>query len=351
MSFHVSRPHIVLPDHKVSTEDVVDDIAARHPDHPRLAAIRRVVRNCGVQTRYFTRPLGAPTVSGGAGIGERARAAFDDALAMAAAAAGRALTAAGLTTGDVDAIVTTHSTGWAVPNLDVALVERLGLRPTVRRVALTTLACAGGTQALIRACDLVAARPGSRVLVVAAEVISSVYNHADTGIEAMIYKALFGDSAGAAVVSSQPLGPGLVIDGPEASFEYVLPDSVDRYSGRIAGDGFHFESTKSALTAADDVLPALLDWLGGRPTEFGVIHPGSLRIIADTAGALGLSEHDARHSRETLSDEGNLGGVSVLRVLERVHAAPPRDGAPGVVVAYGPGFATAALRCRWHEAA
>ncbi|MFE2094123.1 hypothetical protein ACFW94_42800, partial [Streptomyces sp. NPDC059460] len=44
---------------------------------------------------------------------------------------------------DVDAIITTHSTGWAVPNLDIHLVERLGLRADVRRIALTTMACAG----------------------------------------------------------------------------------------------------------------------------------------------------------------------------------------------------------------
>ncbi|MEE1757411.1 PhlD [Streptomyces sp. SP18CS02] len=352
MPVHISRPRIVLPDHKVTTEDIVDDIGVHHPCHPRLGAIRRVVRNCGVNTRYFTRPLGAPTVSGDATVRERAETAFGDALEMAAGAAARALADTGLAAGgpggyaDIDAIVTTHSTGWAVPNLDVALIGRLRLRPTVRRIALTTLACAGGAQALIRAADLVTARPGSKVLVVAAEVISSVYNHADTGLEAMIYKALFGDSAGAAVVTSAPRGPGLVV---RDSFEYVLPDSMDRYAGRIGTDGFHFESTKAALTAADDVLPALLEWLGPHRADFGVIHPGSPRVIADTATALGLGAHDARHSTDTLADEGNLGGVSVLRVLERTHAAPPPDGSHGVVVAYGPGFAAAALRCEWQE--
>ncbi|MFG3496649.1 PhlD [Streptomyces sp. NPDC047886] len=353
MPVHVSRPQVVLPDHKVTTDDIVHDISLHHPDHPRLGAIHRVVRNCGVNTRYFTRPLDASTVSGTAGIDRRAEAAFDDAVVMATEAARRALTAAGLAApgddgyADIDAIVTTHSTGWSVPNLDVALLGPLRLRPTVRRVALTTLACAGGTQALIRAADLVAARPGSKVLVVAAEVISSVYNHADTGIESMIYKALFGDSAAAAVVSSEPLGPGLVV---QDSFEYVLPDSVERYSGRIAADGFHFDSTKAALSAADDVLPALRTWLRGRSADFAVIHPGSLRIIADTATAVGLSGDDARHSTDTLADEGNLGGVSVLRVLERTHTAPPPGGAEGLVVAYGPGFAAAALHCRWQDA-
>ncbi|MFH8484368.1 3-oxoacyl-[acyl-carrier-protein] synthase III C-terminal domain-containing protein [Streptomyces longisporoflavus] len=344
MTAHVSRPQTIVGDHKVTTAEIADDIRSHHPEHPRLGAFLRVIGNCGVHTRYFTRPLDAPTIVGDADIGDRARAAFGDALTMAERAALAALDTAGLAAEDIDAIVTTHTTGWAVPNLDMHLIARLGLRPTVRRIALTTLACPGGTQSLIRAADLVAARPGSKVLVVAAEVISSVYHHSDTGIEAMIYKALFGDSAAATVVSDVPLGPGIAIDD---SFEYVLPDSLDRQRGRISPSGFHFDSTKKALTAADDVLPQLMEWVGPQQVDFAVIHPGSPRIISDTTAALGLTPHDARHSTDTLADEGNLGGVSVLRVLERTHAAAPADGARGVMVAFGPGFATAALRCRW----
>ncbi|MFD3336040.1 PhlD [Streptomyces sp. NPDC058700] len=354
---YISRPFTALPAHKVTTDEIIDDIVGRHPAHPRLRAIPRIIANLGVETRYFTQPLTAPTVSGDASIEDRSQTAFTDALRMATTAATRTLTDTGLAahpdTGsyaDIDAIVTTHSTGWAVPNLDIHLIATLGLRPDIRRIALTTLACAGGTQALIRAVDLATARPGSKILVVAAEVISSVYNHNDTSIEAMIYKALFGDSAAACIVSTDPLGgPALHIAGPADTLEYVLPGSVDRYSGRIGTDGFHFDSTKEALTAADDVLPTVLNWIGPHQTvDFAAIHPGSPRIITDTARALGLDDLDTRHSTATLAHEGNLGGVSVLRVLERTHNEPPQPGATGVVVAYGPGFTTAALRGRWH---
>ncbi|MBT2439775.1 hypothetical protein J7E93_06490 [Streptomyces sp. ISL-36] len=137
-------------------------------------------------------------------------------------------------------------------------------------------------------------------------------------------------------------------DFPDDTLEYVLPNSVDRYSGRIGVDGFHFDSTKAALSAADDVLPTVLDWLGAdQAVDFAAIHPGSPRIITDTAAALGLDDTAARHSFDTLAEEGNLGGVSVLRVLERTHTDPPPAGAHGVLVAYGPGFTTAALRGTW----
>ncbi|MEV5602563.1 PhlD [Streptomyces sp. NPDC052299] len=347
MPAYIARPTTVFPAHKVTTAEIADDIRAHHPDHPRLAAILRIVANTGVRSRYFTRPLAAPTVSGDAGVTARSGAAFTDALDMAEQAARGVLGAYGLGPGDVDAIITTHSTGWSVPNMDIHLIDRLGLRPDVRRIALTTLACAGGTQALIRAVDLLAARPGATVLVVAAEVISSVYNHQDDAVEHMIYKVLFGDSAAATLVTDAPLGPGFRVGSPADTYEHALPDSLTRYAGRVDPAGFHFDSTKEALSAADDVLPSLLQWLGRPSVGFGVIHPGSARIISDTAAALGLDAHDTRHSTATLADEGNLGGVSVLRILERTHAEPPPAGAEGITVAYGPGFATAALRGTW----
>ncbi|MFJ1827436.1 PhlD [Streptomyces sp. NPDC088178] len=347
MPAYIARPSTVFPAHKVTTAEISDDIRTHHPDHPRLPAILRIIGNTGVNTRHFTRPLDAPTVSGDAGIGDRATAAFTDALDLAEQAALRTLATHGVAVTDVDAVITTHSTGWGVPGLDIHLVDRLGLRPNVRRIALTTMACAGGTQALIRAVDMVTGRPGATVLVVAAEVISAVYNHQDTAVEHMIYKALFGDSAAATLVTGQPIGPGLAVDTPADTYEHVLPDSLTRYRGRVDHTGFHFDSTKEALTAADDVLPGLLDWLGPRIVDFAVIHPGSHRIITDTATALGLDAHDTRHSTDTLTDEGNLGGVSVLRILERTHTAPPPAGATGVTVAYGPGFTTAALRGTW----
>jgi predicted naringenin-chalcone synthase len=67
---------------------------------------------------------------------------------------------------------------------------------------------------------------------------------------------------------------------------------------------------------------------------------GSQRIITDTAAALGLTEQDARHSLDTLTEEGNLGGVSVFRVLERTHENPPADDAQALMVAYGPASAS-----------
>ncbi|MFE4915857.1 3-oxoacyl-[acyl-carrier-protein] synthase III C-terminal domain-containing protein [Streptomyces sp. NPDC056652] len=344
---YVTTPQVTLPAHKITTAEILDDIRTRHHDHPRLAVILRAINNCGVQTRHFTRPLDSPTVTGTADVHARTQAAFDDCLDMASVAARRAIAHAGLAPGDITAVVTSHATGWSVPNLDVHLIAAVGLPPTTRRLPMTTLACAGGAHSLIRAAEHVAARPDGRVLVVATESLSTSYNHADTSIPSMIYKALFADSAAAAIVTADQLEPGLRIDD---TLEYWLPDSLDRYAGRLDTTGMHFDSTRQAPAAAGQTMPVLLKWLGPQQiVDWAVIHPGGPSIIRDVAAALGLDDHDARHAYDSLAECGNLGGAAVLDVLARTHTTPPASGTTGVMAAFGPGFTFSAICGTWHD--
>lgn len=345
MPAYTTRPQVVLPAHKVTTAEILDDIRSHHHDHPRLPVILRAIGNCGVTTRHYTRPLQSPTVTGTADVHERTQAAFDDALTMATDAARQAITAAGLQPTDIDTIITSHATGWSVPNLDVHLIANLGLKPTTRRIPMTTLACAGGVHSLIRAHDHVTARPADTVLVVVTEALSTSYNHADTSIPSMIYKALFADSAAATIVTAHPHQPGLRITD---TLEYWLPDSLDRYAGRLDTTGMHFDSTRQAPASAAQTMPVLREWLGHNLIDWAVIHPGGPSIIRDVAHALGLDDIDAHHSHASLNESGNLGGASVLDILARTHTTPPHDQALGVMVAFGPGFTLSALRGTWH---
>ncbi|GGV58626.1 PhlD [Streptomyces massasporeus] len=342
MTVHVAKPVTVMAGNKVTTAEICAEIRDRMPEHPRLGAFLRCMTGSGVATRYFSRPLAE--VVEDTGVARRSRTAFADACDMAVGAARSALAATGLAADDIDAIVTSHTTSWTLPNLDTHLVEVLGLRPDVSRIALTSLACAGGAQALVRAADLLGARPGGKVLVVVAEVLSTTYHAHEDTIESMIYKVLFGDSAGACVVSDLPLEPGFAI---ESTFEYVLPDSLDRYWGEVDAAGAHFRSTRKALGAPREVLPAVLGWLGSWRPDFAVVHPGGPRIISEVTAALGLGTENSRHSFASLEENGNLGGNAVLDVLGRSHATPPPDGAEGLIIAFGPGFAATCARGVW----
>lgn len=352
---HVTRPTIVLPPHHVTTDEICADIARHHPELPHLSASLRIARSTQVASRYFCRPLQDPSVGGSAPIAERNRIAFVEASALAVHAVQRTLQETGTDPRDIDCIVTSHTTSWAVPGLDAHLIEALGLRPNVRRIPMSTLGCVGGAQALVRAADHLAAHPGSTVLVVVAEMLSAVYSHHDNSIESMIYKSLFGDGAGACLVTGTPTGPGLRL---ESTWEYLLPDSRGRYAGRLDQAGLHFDSEKSATAAIGDVMPELRRFLAQqelRDVEFTVLHPGGPRIIRDAAAGLNIDQGPdlddktkvTRHSWASLREEGNLGGVAVLSVLARTHDDPPAHGARGLLLGFGPGFAVAAATARW----
>ncbi|MFG3287282.1 PhlD [Streptomyces sp. NPDC048179] len=355
MPAHIGRPVIRLAAHRVTTDALLDHIAATCRDaddptkpHPRLGLWKRLIRNTGVEQRYWTRPLQEATAP--SSVGHRAGVAFGDALDLAESAARDALDVAGLDPGDVDAIVTSHTTSWTVPGMDVHLIERLGLRPTVTRIGLSTLACVGGAQSLVHALWHTLARPGARVLVVVAETLSTIYHESETTPQSMMYRALFGDSAGAAVVTgltdetSADLPTGFVALDP---LELVMPNSRDRYWGTIDDEGLHFDSTRKAAAAATDAVPYITDWLGKRRPEWAIVHPGGPRIIDDVVTSIGLAEKAGRYSHASLAENGNLGGTAVLDVLARTHDDPPAPGSPGALIAFGPGFTAAGVYGAW----
>ncbi|MEU2426919.1 PhlD [Streptomyces sp. NPDC007851] len=356
MPAHIGRPETALAEHRVTTDELIEHVRAtnRHPDDPSrdhrsMALWERLMRNSGVQHRYWSRPL--PEVTQAAGVARRAETAFNDALALAETAAQRALDVAGLDPGDIDAIVTSHTTSWTVPGLDVHLIERLGLRPTISRMPLATLACSGGAHALVRALQYTQARPlGARVLVVVAETLSTIYHESEQTPQSMIYRTLFGDSAAATIVTGVHRGNAGELDGCIITdgFELAMPNSRDRYWGAIDAQGLHFDSTRAAARAAADALPYVTDWLGTRTVEWAGVHPGGPRIIDDVIEGLGLdTDKHGRHSHASLAENGNLGGAAVLDVLRRTYDEPPAPGAPGALLAFGPGFTVAAVYGAW----
>ncbi|AEW94567.1 MULTISPECIES: beta-ketoacyl-[acyl-carrier-protein] synthase family protein [Streptomycetaceae] len=342
MHAHVTPPTVRLADHAITIDDLRNDHRTHLPDHPKLLALLRYLGQTGVETLYWSRPI--EEAAAPVGVEARTQAANADARRMAAEAATEAIASAGLSPGDIDAVITSH-TVWALPTLDVTLVGDVGLRPDVARIPMATVACAGGVQGLVRATDLVRARPGTRVLVVVSEVLSTSYHRSETTPQHAIYKALFSDSAAACVVSADPLAPGFAI---EETWEWVMPDSDDRYWGRLDAAGFHFESTKMAPAAPRDSMPDLVKWLDGWRPSWVVIHPGGPGIIEDVARALDLDPAvAARHAYASLTENGNLGGAGVLDVLRRTHSTPPPAGADGLMVGFGPGFTVTALRGTW----
>ncbi|WP_424917837.1 PhlD [Streptomyces sp. wa1064] len=339
----IGRPVVIRAEYLVSTDELVRDLERRY-GQVKLASWTRMLENTGVVEQPWSAPL--EETAARSGVGVRSRAAYESVRDRAVKAAREALEQAGLGARDVDVLVTTHTTSWTIPGLDVDLVGRLGLRPDVERIGLATAACAGGGHALVHATRALRGRPGKRALVVAGEDLSTLYRPGPElpTMQDVLYGGLFGDSAGAAVVSADEEAEAgdLVV---EDVWELVLPDSSRAYWGVVHEGGISFDSGKEATTASQRAMPYLTEWLDGRPVEWAAVHPGGPGIISGTLTGLGLDAATAgRHARDSLAG-GNLGGVALLDVLARTMADGAVEG-PGVAVAYGPGFTAAGLYLR-----
>jgi predicted naringenin-chalcone synthase len=346
----VSAPVVSLPRHQVTTDELLDRIGELYRDHPGLAVADRVIRSTTVRTRWYSRPL-EEQFDPALPLAERTRRHLLDSLELAEQAARGALFEAGLDVTDIDGLVVLSSTGHTMPGLDVFLMERLDLPPSVRRIPVAQVGCGGGVFALARAMEMVTAHPGSTVLVVCSDVFSHYLHRGDSGLDGMILKGLFGDAAGACVVRTEAEGRGMELTG---SWEYVHPHSHDIVGSRLEGDGLHAFNSPRLRHVVESAMPLLRDWLErtappgtDAAPRFVVSHTGGPRILDAVVNGLGCSPGMVDLARDSLQELGNVGSVSVLDVLERTFAKSPAGGDHGLLLAAGPGVSLIAVRAVW----
>ena len=122
---------------------------------------------------------------------------------LAGRAGAAALDNAGVDTGDIDAIIVSTCTGYLCPGLSGYVVERLGLRPNIAAFDLVGQGCAAAIPNMRLGQALIGSGDSSNVLSICVEVSSAaVYLDDDPGV--LVSACLFGDGAGAAVLSNQP---------------------------------------------------------------------------------------------------------------------------------------------------
>ncbi len=333
-----------LPPHRHPQPEITDTFAEVIARGTGLdeRVLRRFHANAGVDYRHLVMPI---EEYGRLENFEEANDLFiEHAVALGARALEDALKAADLTPSDVDVIVCATVTGLAIPSLEARIAGVVGLRPDVRRVPLVGLGCVAGAAGLARLADLLTGRPGAVGALVAAETCSLTVQREDVSVANLVASGLFGDGAAAVVArtsdddqpaafrvldsrshlypdSERTMGFDVGHRGLRIVLDAAVPDLVARYLGDDV-DGFLADH---GLTRAD------IGWW--------VCHPGGPKVIDALRDTLGLSEHDVALTRSSLARIGNLSSASVLHVLEdTLRDRPPTPGAPGLLMAMGPGF-------------
>jgi alkylresorcinol/alkylpyrone synthase len=352
-----------MPEHRFSQATITEALKGYWGDsldNPEL--LERFHSRVGVDHRHLAFPL--EQYSQFASWGETNAAWLEAAEELGARAIDAALDRAGMSRQELNALIVVSITGIASPSLDAKLINRMRLRPDIKRTPIFGIGCAGGAIGLTRAADHTLAYPSQCAAILAIEICSLTIQRDDMSPASLIAAGLFGDGAAAAIVTGSTMPPSRrpssSRNGATAMPEILgcgsvfYPDTEDVMGWDISERGFKIvlsprlpEVIRGNL--ADDV-DAFLGKYQLKRAEIGtwVIHTGGPKVLAAIQETLQLQDGDLDRSWDCLKRVGNLSSASVLLVLEDVLVNhPPESGSYGVILAMGPGFCSEMILVRW----
>lgn len=270
------------------------------------------------------------------GITRVGRLAPDESLIdLARSSALAALADAGIAPAQVDAVVVATCSAAATSRTPLSheLVRTLGLSALAFDV---NAACAGFCYALSTASGLIETGAATTVLIVGAEQMSALIDPTDLGTS-----ILFGDGAGAAVVTAQDDGePGIAApawtsEGARAGVLEIRPGET---ALRMQGQ----QVFRWAVDEVHHVARAALAKAGVRADDIDVFvpHQANLRIVEAISRRLGL---DRATTATDVVDAGNTSAASIPLALTRLRASGSvGTGQLALLAGFGAGLTIAA---------
>jgi polyketide synthase Type III len=248
--------------------------------------------------------------------------------ALAAEAGAKALDDAALAPIDIDALVISTCTGYLCPGLSSYVIERLALRRDIQAFDLVGQGCAAALPNWLLAKALLAGRDGLHVLSICVEVSSAaMYLDNDPGV--LISACLFGDGAGAAVLSTASRSGRRSVEFTTAR-SLVNPDERDalRFESRqgMLRNVLTRAVPRLAAEHARLVLDSALEEAGLVHADITawILHAGGRDVLKALQGRLDLETNELGYSAAMLHEYGNMSSAFVYFVLQ----AALTDGAP-----------------------
>ncbi len=273
----------------------------------------------------------------------------DNTLSMAAKAARDAIETGGIDKNRIGTVIVSTFTGdYATPSVACLLQRELGLPEDIAAFDISA-ACAGFVYALHLAHSLLLANPDQLILLVGSEVLSKATNFDDRGT-----CILFGDGAGAAVVSAKEDAPFRFVSGVTGSDEFV-------FCGGLKNSGTPFSNVtapspnpsifmngrevfKFAVDSMVKGIHALESDMPGAP-DYYISHQANSRIIHSAAKKLGVPEEKFYTN---IGRYGNTSSASIPIAMDEMHKAGLlKEGMRLILVGFGGGLTYGAAYFIW----
>ncbi len=257
-------------------------------------------------------------------------------------AARMAIEKSGLTAQDIDLVIcaTTSPEYPLFPSNACLLQQRLGLGP-IGAFDLSA-ACSGFSYAMTTAAQYIVTGAAKNVLVVATDCLSKYVDWTDRSI-----CVLFGDGAGAVVLSEVPAGQGLCYSKLYSNGAYgdilcvqpnVLPERI-QMNGRAV-----------FKVAIENVIPAVAlalteTGLTSESLTWFIPHQANLRIIQMIAEKLHIADEKIILN---LAELGNTSAASIpIAIAQAAEKGQFREGDTILTVGFGAGFTWGVNILKW----
>jgi predicted naringenin-chalcone synthase len=321
-------------------------------DSRRMALFDRMADRSGITHRYsFLEPLGGGAVDteGFYRLGN-----FPDTAARMSkfetCAPGLAVEAVeklldGEDRSRITHVIVTSCTGFSAPGLDLALVERCGLQPSVERTMVGFMGCYAAINALKLARHIVRSEPGARVLAVNLE-LCTLHLHETADMEEILSFLLFADGCAAALISADPKGVAM-----ESFHAALVPDTSELIRWHIRQQGFDMVLSGAVPAAIRTALAGSRDAIlgGANNVELWAVHPGGRTVLDAVEQAFALPPAALGASRSVLNDYGNMSSGTVMFVLDSIMRNGGEGGQRGCAMSFGPGLVAETMM--FHRAA
>jgi alkylresorcinol/alkylpyrone synthase len=246
---------------------------------------------------------------------------------LAVEAGSQALRQGKLSATEIDALVISTCTGYLCPGLSSFVAESLGLRTDAILLDLVGQGCVAALPNMRTGHMLIASGQCRNVLSVCVEICSAAF-YLDNDPGVLISACLFGDAAGAAVLSDQPL-EGRATRVPLRSIKWrdaaaVLNPGIRdmlRFENRngMLRNILGLEVPALAAREARKLFDAALAKGGVRREQISawIWHAGGRDVLVALQEALELTEAEMCWSAEVLRERGNISSACLYHVLER----------------------------------